>query len=1086
MKHVFCLLLCSLAAAVCLAEEPAPQDLAFFESKVRPLLVKHCYECHAEGAKKLGGKLRLDTRDAWQKGGESGAPIVPRKPDDSLLIKAVRYDGLEMPPDGRLPETDVAILVDWIKRGAPDPRIGKPSTVERPWNEVFAERSKWWSLQPVQPTATPAVKNTAWPRDDVDRFLLAKMEAAGLSPSSPADRRTLARRTYLVLTGLPPSPDEVEQFAADISPQAFEMLVERILSSPQFGERWARHWLDVVRFSETHGNEWNYDVHFAWRYRDYLVRALNDDVPYDQLVREHIAGDLLPQPRFNAAEQFNESVIGTAFWRFGEANHDSCLDFQGIGFDIVDNQVDTFSKAFQATTVACARCHDHKMDAVSQRDYYSLLAVLRNCRPAAHTIDGPEVNRSERAELKRLKHEIRTELAVLWKRDAEQLAAPSEKWTKALTLEKPPMESPAGFWRALMDKEHDQPDMAVRWREVAAKYATDSKLRTGFNKANLVPLADFRQGDFQTWQADGHGLRDGAVACGDFVVAPADNLVKSILPAGAATHALSEKLNGALRSPSLAGNPHKKISFRVAGDHGAAVRLVVNNCQLNYTTYRVLHSGTWNWVTFAIPDKSSELGLYAELMTFWDNPKFPDPLGTLGGDKAVHREPFDKEAQDPRTWWAITQAVLHDGDPPQDDMTWLAPLFTSEPPTDAGEAHLRFASAAAKAIEAWASGRTTDDDVRWLNWLLEAGLLSNAAGTSPKLAGLMAQYRTTEARLTLPRVIPGLADGNEGLEQTLYIRGDSTKPGDKVSRRYLEVLHSNNFGSGSGRRELAESIASPTNPLTARVMVNRLWQQVFGAGLIRTPDDFGHMGDLPSHPKLLDRLATDFVADGWSMKRMIRRLVLSSAFQQASAPSIAARQTDPDNLLLSHFTPRRLEAEAIRDSLLAVSGRLDARLSGPSIYPFRDKADNEKRLYVGPLDGAGRRSLYIKVQLMEQAPFLGAFNLPDGKTTTGRRDVTNVPGQSLALLNDPLVAAQAKVWAESLVQRNDASLEDRVDHMFRTALGRPPRESERTRLVELIQQLAAQRGIAEPLKSVEVWQDAAHALFNTVEFLFIP
>jgi hypothetical protein len=344
-----------------------PDSVEFFEKKVRPVLVEHCYSCHSTAVKQRGGLL-LDTRDGLRRGGDSGPALAPGKPAASLFLKVLRHtdDAPKMPPKGKLPETVIADLEAWVKMGAPDPREKAPAqTATASWDEMLRTRRQWWSLQPVRPPQVPAVKDAALSKHPVDRFLLARLEQAGLQPAAAADPRTLIRRLSLVLTGLPPTPAEVERFcqSANRNPQsAIEQEVDRLLASPPFGERWARHWLDVVRFSETHGNEWNYEVHHAWRYRDYLIRAFNEDVPYDQFVREHIAGDLLP-PRWNQQEQINEALIGTAFYRFGEVNHDDCIALRQIGFDLLDNQIDTLTKAFQATTVACARCHDHKVDA---------------------------------------------------------------------------------------------------------------------------------------------------------------------------------------------------------------------------------------------------------------------------------------------------------------------------------------------------------------------------------------------------------------------------------------------------------------------------------------------------------------------------------------------------------------------------------------------------------------------------------------------------------------------------------------------------------------------------------------------------
>jgi hypothetical protein len=394
-------------------------------------------------------------------------------------------------------------------------------------------------------------------------------------------------------------------------------------------------------------------------------------------------------------------------------------------------------------------------------------------------------------------------------------------------------------------------------------------------------------------------------------------------------------------------------------------------------------------------------------------------------------------------------------------------------------------------VKAWIADKATDDDVRWLDSLLGRGLLGNNPHLTPELEKLTAQARAVEKELTLPRIVPGLGDFGPGSEQPVFVRGDCLKPSEMVPRRYLEVLskQGERFQSpGSGRLELAERIASPDNPLTARVMVNRLWHHLFGTGIVRTPDDFGHVGEPPSHPELLDYLAARFVEEGWSTKRMIRTLVLTSAFQMANRPAPAARELDPQDRLLHHYPARRLEAEAIRDSILAASGRLDRTLFGQSIQPFREKANADRRLFPGPLDGLGRRSVYIKNNLMEGPKFLGAFNTPGGKVTQGRRDVTNVPAQALALLNDTFVVQQAGVWAERLVARPDASVGARLDHVFQAALGRLPEPAERERFEQAVTRFAELHEVEGQavLKSQPVWQDVAHAMFNLKEFLYIP
>ena len=1071
--------------------------IEFFERKIRPVLVEHCYECHAVSAKKVRGDLLLDSREGVRKGGVSGPAIVLGDPDKSLLIKAVRHaEGVtKMPKKGKLPAAVIADLEAWVKMGAPDPRDKAAGKSANSWDEILRTRRTWWSLQPVRKPALPTVKDAAWSADPIDRFLLAAMEAKGLTPAKDADPRTLFRRLSLVLTGLPATVEEADEFAAAWDAASAKRgvvlakAVDRLLDSPHFGERWARHWMDVVRFTETHGNEWNYDVHHAWRYRDYLIRAFNDDVPYDQFVREHIAGDLLPKPRWRGIPgtavpgllgRFNESVIGTAFYRFGEVNHDDCIDLRSIGYDLVDNQIDTLTKAFQAMTVACARCHDHKLDAISMRDYHGMLGILRSSRQVAHTIDAPEVNTETLRKMSDKKTEIRAELADIWLRKVNAaevdklLAVIDEK----LSIDHP--FTPLRKVRAMQAKDKSSLGAATKkvWDEINA----EREARTKHNK-QFTRYADANQTDWANWQIDGLGLREKGAQHGDFVVA-ADpkRAVAGILPPGVFTHRHSEKLNGVMRSPTWKEGS-KFISFKVLGGGSSAVRLVANGCQLNYRNFRYLTKNEWHWITFPIPEDAVGLRVYAEVMTKFDNPKFPDQLGTLGGDKRDYRVPWEQAAADPRSHFGIAEVVQHDQPgTPKDNLNHLDVLGAAPLNTDV------YRKVIETAIANW-RGQATTNDVVWLNALLEAGFLSNDAGATPKLAKLLAEYRQLDAELTLPRVVPGLADFGPGIDQPIFTRGDCLKPGEKTPRRYVEVLASDPIKTeGSGRLELANAIAARDNPLTARVMVNRIWHHLFGAGLVRSVDDFGHVGELPSHPELLDYLAGRFIAEGWSMKRLIRAIVLTRTFQQSHQPSAAAIDADPTNRLLSHYPARRMEAEAIRDSLLAASGRLDRTLYGLSIPAYREKEYADRRLFKGPLDGKGRRSIYIKVTLMEAPKFLEVFNFPGGKVCQGRRDVTNVPAQALAMLNDPFVVQQADVWAKRLIERKGDTVATRIDALFRTALGREPRPGERKRFTRFVSQVAMLHNVPADgvLSSAPVWRDVGHAMFNLSEFITIP
>lgn len=1073
------------------------EDTTFFEAKIRPLLVNHCYECHSVAGKQEGGLL-LDSRAGWMAGGDSGPAVVPGKPEESRLITAVRWtdDDLRMPPEksgGKLSAAQLADLEAWVQQGAIDPRTEASVPVRKNWDELVKERTDWWSLKPVQPVTPPEVSDAEW-SSSVDRLLRSRQRAEGVEPAPLAGPETLIRRVTLVLTGLPPTPTETAAFLAayQVDPSgAYAAVVDRLLASPHYGERFARHWLDVVRYSETHGNEWNYDVPYAWRYRDYVIRAFRDDLPYDRFVKEQLAGDLI-EPRWSGETPatFNDSAIGTAFYRCGEANHDSCVQFSIIGYDIVDNQLDTLTKTFQATTVACARCHDHKVDAISARDYHALLSTLRSSRSVQRTLDHPEVNRDAITTLRQSKAAIRAELANVWRADSQAIdAAKLQALGTAMKDQAATIDSPLRPWAPT---DATAPPFAERWAALATEQAKTLVDRSEFNRTQFTTLADFRSGIPEGWHHDGMGLHDGTVTTGDFVVAhEGDAAIKATLPTGLFTFAVSDRLNGALRSPTLRRS-HAKISFEVIGGRFSLTRLVFNNCQLNYNHQHSIHHDDWSWVTIDFPEKTDGLHPFAELLTFWDNPKFPDPLGTLGKDTENQRSPFDEHAKNPRTWWGLRRVVLHDGgETPRPEVSHLSRLYLGPAPATIEEAAVRYAKISIEVVAAFAAGRATDDDMRWLGWLVKVGLLSNRNAATPVLAQQIAAYRDIEGKLALPMTMPGLADEGDAIAQPLLPRGDHTKPGELVPAGYVQVLTPETFPAtttGSGRRELAELIARADNPLTSRVMANRVWQWTFGRGLVATPDDFGHLGEQPSHPELLDYLAGEFVKDGWSVKQLVRSLVLSRAFRASSAPSESARQRDPENVFLAHYTARRGEAEVIRDSLLAVSGRLDAKLFGPSVHPYREKADPDKRLFTGPLDGNGRRSIYLKFQLMEAPDFLSAFNLPGGKVTQGRREASNTPAQTLALLNDPFVIAMADHWAGQLIADGRTLMSDRCEAMFRAALGRTPTTPERARFEATVRAIASDLGVSETdmLTSRPVWKDAGHLLFNLNEFLFVP
>lgn len=1038
----------------------AADDFDFFEQRVRPVLAKNCYSCH--GADKQFGALRLDSRAGVIAGGQSGPAAIPGKPGESIFIKAVRHEGRKMPMGGKLSARDVDALEEWVRRGLPWPEeksASKPdSGVPDFYQKLIREH---WAFQPVKAVATP--KRGSNP---VDAFSRVK-----LTPAAPP--RQLARRLSYVLTGLPPASD------APTSPAAYEAYVDRLLASPHFGEQWARHWMDVVRYAETYGYEWNYEIRGAWRYRDYLIRAFNSDLPYDQFVREQIAGDLLDKPRTRDNGKWNESIVGTTFFRLGEMGHDDCIQFRELRTDVVDNQIDTLTKAFQGLTVSCARCHDHKIDPIPTEDYYALYGILNSARPVTHTLNlkGPSV--AARSGLIELKGQIRKELSAAW---LQQTSALGREMTAALAWRqdaKDGASAAAGLdplrvslWLKLLDrKKIDLDDLLYPlanwpepWNDLTKRYESEIIERDRFNREKFIAIGDFTKHLPAGWSADGLGLREGPSANGDFAVATEGHqALAGIFPAGLFTNLLSDRMNGVLRSPLLP-NGKKFLSMRVLGEKVGAQRTIVDHCVIG-EDHQIIESPVLKWIT--VPSKSDkQLPVYVELNTKSDNPRLPERPGKF-------KNVTDADLVSPRSYFGVTDAILHDEKvTPKESLRHMRRLIGDSSPQDLTALVERFQTAVHDVVQAWRDDRSSQDDIAWLDWLMREHLIVNSRNLTPALHNLTDRYRALEAQLEAPEVIYGMGDFDRGSDNPIFTGGQALSLGRPAPRHFLSLMPAELRQVGterSGRRELAEAIASARNPLTARVMVNRVWHYVFGSGLVATTDNFGRYGDAPSNQELLDYLAARFVADGWSVKKLIRLLVTSETFKQS------------DN------QARRLDAESIRDTILATSGRLDRTLYGPSVEPHRGEPKEYRRLFQGPLDGNGRRSVYLKVTRMEGPRFLELFDLPPPLQTRGNRDVTNVASQSLALLNDPFVLDQARVWADRLVARKDDTVDARLSAMFVDALGRSPSNEEIARWRSLSARLAAEHHVAatDLLGSKTVWKDVAHSFFNTKEFLYI-
>ncbi len=1030
------LVLLALVAPGALPAAPklSAEQMEFFEVRIRPILAQECYECHRTGGKVKAG-LILDHRDALLAGGDSGKTIVPGDPEGSLLIKTIRHqhEDLKMPKAGaKLDENIIADFEKWIAMGAPDPRDNAPTDEEvaadTDWNAIRDRRELWWSFQPVKKPALPKVKNSKWSQHPVDQFILSTLEDEGLKPAAKADRRTLIRRLSYALTGLPPTPQEIELFLKDRSGGAYKKLVSRLLDSSRFGERWARHWMDWVRYAETHGSEGDPTIPHAYRYRDYLIRALNADIPYDQLMREHIAGDLLKKPRINNELALNESAIGTAHWRMvfhGFAPTDA-LD-EKVRF--TDDQINVFSKTFMGLTVSCARCHNHKFDAISQADYYALFGILGSTRPALIDVSAPGTLDKNKKELAQLKKELRSVLAEDWLKEASVVAEKLRKPDGILKKELEAAEKSDHLLHTIWSAGKGG-DFSKQWDSVENSW---EKNRATVMK-NLNPNSGVRWDlsdakTYREWFSYGEGLEGKPSSAGEFAIhAKGDSVVSGIFPAGSYSHLLSDKHRAVLASKRIALKGEKELWLQMAGDGQAMARYVVQNYPRSGTVYPVakLKEGKWVWQKYDL--------------TYWDGDDIHIELSTAA-DQAVLANTSSE-----RSWFGIRNAVLlpKGSAPPKGDLReWLEPLFDAGHktlPKTVGDVARVYQSALKNCVVAWQQNRMSNGQALFLGEALRVGLLSNQLNTLPGAKASILKYRKLEAEVPLPVRVPGLFEA-DNYDQPMMVRGDHKELGEPVPRRFLEAIDDTPYATTqSGRLELANDLVRPDNPFAARVMVNRLWHYLYGQGIVPTMDNFGRLGEKPSHPELLDYLASHFVEKNWSIKDMIRFMVTAETWQLSSDQSEKAGDADPGNRLLSHANIRRLDAEAIRDSLLVVSNELDPLMYGPGI------------------GGSGkRRSLYVSIRRNSLDPFLAIFDAPVPFATKGRRDVTNVPAQSLTMLNDRFVIGLSAQWAEKM--EKDPLLKDdsfRITRIFETALGRPPADKELASAQEFVTVLGGQ------------------------------
>ncbi|MFM8573403.1 MAG: PSD1 and planctomycete cytochrome C domain-containing protein, partial [Pirellula sp.] len=1023
-------------------------DFEFFESKVRPILHAHCLRCHHQG--KQSGGLALDSRLGWQIGGDSGPAIDLGNPAESLLVRVLRHlePGLEMPSKApKFSSAQIEVLIDWIRAGAPDPRESPESIDElsmEPWEDLYKERLGWWAFSPPKIDSNSSLSTT----QAIDYWVSKRLQEELIVASPLGDPTTLIRRLSFHLLGLPPDPRIVDHYASQLrDPEKAELawlkLVDEALDSTEFAEHWARHWMDIVRYAETHGSEDDAYLPMAYRYRDYLIRAFAQDVPIDRLIQEHLAGDLI-EPRWNKSLELNESLIGLSFYRFVEFNQ-TPVDVKREEIAVIDSQIDTIGKAFQGLTISCARCHDHKFDPISDEDYYSLYGILRSTRTAMRCIDRPEVFTANHPELERLQRQLTPLIfkhwyeciegwqeeipeAIEWVEQGvlrgeikagqkwEEIQDRVDKqhpWQKAIarwTINA--KDSSLGKWIEILKSEPDKQRQLVA--ELGAHRAENQSAWADLpRKAKL--LFELNAQELRHWRIVGAGMpehpigtsaQDSIASLHWSVMGNKKYPLNRLLEPGYHTNVFSDRASGSLRSPDFVVDDDS-ISVLCRGSGNARLRLVVENFQgdslLFDTLNPTLRSDDMQWITMRIRPQWKGLRAHLELLT-------RDAKPYVG----IIKDPSVLDQSDGRSCFGVAMVIGHSQDyrPPA---VWSYP---DDPQVTLRSGLSGFIKMSHECLGRIIEGKAASQDTRWINILIAEDLLGWDKTLADEAIDLNRRYRELEQRTPVPRWIPGVVEDQLPVDQEMLNRGDSKQPGPLMPRRYLSALGSSSdevAPNQSGRLVLANRISSPANPLTARVYVNRVWAWLFGEGLVSTVDNFGRMGQEPSHPELLDRLAVDFVEQGWSNKQLIRAILLSETWRRACQATPTASEKDPGNKLWSHMNIRRLEAESIRDSLLWVAGNLKRPDSGLATRNhYLSVLEPNKQSAPGPMDGDSRRSIYLEVRRNFPDEFLTSFDFPKPIATTGKRYTSNSPLQSLMLLNDPFVLQQARIWSQSV------------------------------------------------------------------------
>ena len=1084
-------------------------DLEFFESKVRPLLIANCYECHSSQAKRIKGDFKLDSWTDLMRGGESGEVIVPGDVEASPLVEVLRYAGkVQMPPKGKLDPAEIALLESWVRRGAPMPDVS-------PTQPAAAPTEPHWAFESLSDSPPPKVHDSAWCANPIDQFVLADLEAAGLRPAARADRRTLLRRLSFDLIGLPPSAEELERFENDKSADAWEHEVDRLLASPHFGERWGRSWLDLARYSDSNGLDENLAMSTAYRYRDWVVRALNQDLPYDKFLTWQLAGDLLAEPQ--DAQQLRDQLTATAFLVLGPKMLAE-QDKEKLAFDVVDEQIDVAFRTFQGLTLGCARCHDHKFDPLSQRDYTAVAGMFKSTETMSSLAFVSRWNERELASAA----------------DVESRHAAEAKLNEA--------KAALAKTRSAVDEQ-----LLVRWTADSAAYLLAAE--SAAQSALLVEAEDFSRGNL---------IRDDATYGTKEVV---------IARTG------SGGLQFAEYDLTFDAPGRRALEVRVAAEESRPLKISLDGVVVFEAALGEI-SGSWRadgqrWIAAGVIDVHSGRNVL-RLERDGSVPHLdrlllvPASESVTGAVWPVLDNPWAAQLESAivRTWALRLESAQRGDDPifglwsrfaalePADFET-LAQQLTLELRAERDAQKLAWNPSVLRVIDGlavkslrelagryqtllasvdsdWREQRVRDPGVERLPGDSAEALRKLVHGDNSLFhlsakeieplypessrAELVASRSAVEAlERTLPPMhesAPGVRDAKEISGLFLMRRGNHLDKGTAIVPRGVPQSVASQVDAplipeaASGRLQLAQWMLDPRHPLTSRVAVNRLWQGHFGAGLVRSSSNFGLRGDHSSHPALLDWLARELMRREWSQKSLHKLICMSSTYQTSSEIDPQHEAVDPTNRLLAHQNRRRLEAEAVRDALLSASGTLDATLGGSLLeigngdYVTNDQSKDNARYEVP------RRSLYLPIIRNAMLDLFSAFDYPDSSVTVESRPSTTSPNQALYLMNSPLVLRVSEHLAAAALKASSDGHE-RVGALYRTALGRAPAASETLRALDFVAQESASEhsdpvhanvGVAmdklpaedAPRRELEAWSLFAQVLLVSNEFLFVP